>query len=208
MDSTLIDKLNLIADGLAENGFAIIDDFLSPQEVQSILQQDEFKNGLLQFKKAGIGKFQDKQINEAIRGDYIQWVDRASPQPSIQVYLTKLNELISFVNQNLFLSLKDYEVHMTIYPPGSYYKRHLDQFKKDDHRRLSVICYLNENWKEEEGGQLRIYLPEKHIDVLPVAGRLVCFRSDQLEHEVLPATRPRLSLTGWILDQHAELRHL
>lgn len=208
MNTTLIDKLNLIADGLAENGFAIIDDFLSQQEVQSILQLDEFKNGLLQFKKAGIGKLQDKQINEAIRGDYIQWVDRASAQPSMQAYLTKLNELISFVNQNLFLSLKDYEVHMTIYPPGSYYKRHLDQFKKDDHRRLSVICYLNENWKEEEGGQLRIFLPEKHIDVLPVAGRLVCFRSDQLEHEVLPATRPRLSLTGWILDQHAELRHL
>lgn len=208
MNSTLIVKLNLVADGLAENGFAIIDDFLSPQEVQSVLQLDEFKNGLLQFKKAGIGKLQDKQINEAIRGDYIQWVDRATAKPSIEAYLTKLNELISFVNQNLFLSLKDYEVHMTIYPPGSYYKRHLDQFKKDDHRRLSVICYLNENWKEEEGGQLRIFLPEKHIDVLPVAGRLVCFRSDQLEHEVLPATRPRLSLTGWILDQHAELRHL
>ena len=208
MNSTLIDKLNLVADGLAENGFAIIDDFLSPQEVQSILQLDEFKNGLLQFKKAGIGKSQDKQINEAIRGDYIQWVDRTSAPPSIQAYLAKLNELISFVNQNLFLSLKDYEVHLTIYPPGSYYKRHLDQFKKDDHRKLSVICYLNENWKEDEGGQLRIYLPEKNIDVIPVAGRLVCFRSDQLEHEVLAATRPRLSLTGWILDQHAELRHL
>jgi SM-20-related protein len=208
MNSTLIDKLNLVADGLADNGFAIIDDFLSPQEVQSILQLDEFKNGLLQFKKAGIGKSQDKQINEAIRGDYIQWLDRTAAQPSIQAYLAKLNELISFVNQNLFLSLKDYEVHMTIYPPGSYYKRHLDQFKKDDHRKLSVICYLNENWKEDEGGQLRIYLPDKYIDVLPVAGRLVCFRSDQLEHEVLAATRPRLSLTGWILDQHAELRHL
>jgi SM-20-related protein len=208
MNSTLIDKLNLVADGLAENGYAIIDDFLSSQEVQSILQLDEFKNGLSQFKKAGIGKSQDKQINEAIRGDYIQWVDRTSAQPSIQAYLAKLNALISFVNQALFLSLKDYEVHMTIYPPGSYYKRHLDQFKKDDHRKLSVICYLNENWKEEEGGQLRIYLPEKTMDVLPIAGRLVCFRSDQLEHEVLAATRPRLSLTGWILDQHVELRNL
>lgn len=208
MNSALIDKLNLIADGLVDRGFAIVDDFLSPLEVKSILEQHEFKNGLLQFKRAGIGKLQDKQINEAIRGDYIQWVDRATAQPSLQVYLTKLHELISFVNQNLFLSLKDYEVHMTIYPTGSYYKRHLDQFKKDDHRKLSVICYLNENWKEEEGGQLRIYFPEKHIDVLPAAGRLVCFRSDQLEHEVLAATRPRLSLTGWILDQHAELRHL
>lgn len=208
MNSALIDKLNLVADGLADNGFAIIDDFLSPAEVASILELDEFKNGLLQFKKAGIGKSQDKQINEAIRGDYIQWVDRTSAPLPIQTYLTKLNELIAFVNQNLFLSLKDYEVHMTMYPAGSYYKRHLDQFKKDDHRKLSVICYLNENWTEDVGGQLRIYLPESFVDVLPLAGRLVCFRSDQLEHEVLPATRPRLSLTGWILDQHAELRYL
>jgi len=208
MNSELIDKLNLVADGLAENGFAIIDNFLSPGEVQSILELDDFKNGMLQFKKAGIGKFHDKQINEAIRGDYIQWIDRTTAAPPIQTYLSKLNELISFVNQNLFLSLKDYEVHLTMYPPGSYYKRHLDQFKKDDHRRLSVICYLNEDWKEEEGGHLRIYQSEKVTDVIPAAGRLVCFRSDQLEHEVLPATRPRLSITGWILDQHAELRHL
>jgi len=208
MNSELIDKLNLVADGLAENGYAIIDNFLLPVEVRSILELEDFKNGILQFKKAGIGKLQDKQINEAIRGDYIQWIDRSTATPPIQTYLSRLNELISFVNQNLFLSLKDYEVHLTIYPPGSYYKRHLDQFKKDDHRRLSVICYLNEDWKEEEGGQLRIYQSEKFIDVLPAAGRLVCFRSDQLEHEVLPATRPRLSITGWILDQHAELSHL
>ncbi len=208
MNSSLIDKLTLLADGLAQDGFAIINDFLTVAEVQSILGQDDFKNGMLQFKKAGVGKSQEKQINEAIRGDYIQWIDKTTAQPPIQTYLSKLSELISFVNQNLFLSLKDYEVHMTIYPAGSYYKRHLDQFKKDDHRKLSVICYLNENWKEEEGGQLRIYQQEKHFDILPLAGRLVCFRSDQLEHEVLPATRARLSLTGWILDQHTDLRHL
>ncbi len=208
MNEALIGKLNLVADGLADNGYAVIDNFLSPHEVKSILELDEFQNGMLQFRKAGIGKSLDKQINEAIRGDYIQWIDRASASPAVQCYLTKLHEMISFVNQNLFLSLKDYEVHMTIYPPGSYYKRHLDQFKKDDHRKLSVIVYLNESWTEAEGGQLRIYLPDKYIDVLPIAGRLVCFRSDQLEHEVLPASRPRLSITGWILDQHAELRHI
>jgi SM-20-related protein len=208
MGDAFIDKLNLVADGLAENGFAIIDNFLSPTEVKAILQLDEFKNSMLKFKKAGIGKLQDKQINEAIRGDYIQWVDKPTAAPELNAYLIKLHELIAFVNQQLFLSLKDFEVHMTMYPPGSYYKRHLDQFKKDDHRKLSVICYLNENWQAQEGGQLKIYLPDKHIDVLPMAGRLVCFRSDQLEHEVLPASRPRLSLTGWILDQLAELRHL
>ncbi len=208
MDVTFSDKLIQVADGIAETGYAVIDDFLSPEQVNSILQLDEFKTGLLQFKKAGIGQKQEKQINEAIRGDYIEWIDRTTAPQPLQAYLTKLKELISFVNQTLFLSLKDYEVHMTIYPAGAYYKKHLDQFKKDDHRKLSVICYLNKNWKEEEGGQLRIYRQKESLDVLPVAGRLVCFRSDLLEHEVLPSTRNRLSLTGWMLDQYSELRHL
>jgi SM-20-related protein len=106
------------------------------------------------------------------------------------------------------LSLKDVEVHMTVYPAGSFYKRHLDQFKQDDHRKLSVICYLNNDWKEEHGGQLRMYLNDRSIDVLPTAGRLVIFRSDQIEHEVLPATRPRLSITGWVLDQLVDLKNL
>ncbi len=208
MDVSFSDKLNQVADGIAETGYAIIDDFLSAAEVDSILQLDEFQTGLLQFKKAGIGRNLERQINEGIRGDYIEWIDRTTAPQPLQTYLSKLNELISFVNQTLFLSLKDCEVHMTIYPAGTYYKKHLDQFKKDDHRKLSVICYLNKDWSEEEGGQLRIYLEEGTREVLPVAGRLVCFRSDLLEHEVLPSMRNRLSLTGWILDQYLDLRHL
>lgn len=196
-------QLDTIADGLAENGYAVVDHFLSEDEVRRILQLDDFKNALLHFKKAGIGKSTDKQINESIRGDYIQWIDKETAPPEIKVYLQRLSELIAFVNQALFLSLKDAEVHMTVYPEGTYYKRHLDQFRKDDHRKLSVICYLNEGWQESHGGQLRMYLPEGEKDVLPVAGRLVCFRSDQIEHEVIAGTRERMSLTGWILDRIA-----
>jgi len=197
---------NGIADGLAEEGYAVVDQFLSQQEVDAILDLDTFKNGLAQFKKAGIGKNQQLQINESIRGDYIHWLDKNTAPPSVKVYLDRLNDLTLFLNQSLYLSLKDYEVHMTIYPSGSFYKRHLDQFKKDDHRKLSIICYLNYDWKEEHGGQLRIYLPDGSKDFLPIAGRLVCFRSDQLEHEVLLANRERLSLTGWMLDQHTDIR--
>jgi SM-20-related protein len=208
MNFSFEEKLNQISDGLADKGYAIIDHFLSKEEVSSILELDDLRNCLLRFKKAGIGQHQDKQINETIRGDYINWIDRNNCSPSILVYLKRLDKLITHVRETLYLSLKDYEVHLTIYPIGSYYKRHLDQFKKDDHRRLSVICYLNENWKQEEGGQLRIFLDDSYMDVLPEAGRLVCFRSDLLEHEVLQATRERLSITGWILDQYAELKHL
>jgi SM-20-related protein len=193
--------LNKLADGLADQGYAEVDNFLSQQEVQAILATDDFKNGLLQFKKAGIGKSQEKQINESIRGDYIQWIDGGTTQKAVELYLNRLRQLMEFVNRTLYLSLKDLEVHRTIYPIGSFYKRHLDQFKKDDRRKLSVICYLNTDWKESEGGQLRIYLPNGSTDIFPLAGRLVCFRSDLLEHEVLPATRERLSLTGWLLDR-------
>ncbi len=201
VNNELTSQLNKLADQIAENSFAVIDDFLSNEEIDRILALQGFKNGLLQFKKAGIGKNQDKQINEAIRGDYIQWIDPNNAEPPLLTYLGKLEQMIAFVNQSLFLSLKDCEVHQTIYPIGSFYKRHLDQFKKDDHRKLSVICYLNKDWKEADGGQLRMFIGHESKDVLPVAGRLVCFRSDLLEHEVLPATRERLSLTGWLIDK-------
>ena len=200
---TQINLLNHLADQIAEDGYTVVDNFLLPVEIESILALQGFKNGLLQFKKAGIGKNQDKQINEAIRGDYIQWIDPTNAEPPLLTYLDKLRQVIAFVNLSLFLSIKDCEVHQTIYPIGSFYKRHLDQFKKDDHRKLSVICYLNKDWKEADGGQLRMFIGNESKDILPVAGRFVCFRSDLLEHEVLPATRERLSLTGWLVDKIA-----
>ena len=46
---------------------------------------------------------------------------------------------------------------------------------------------------------MRLYLADgRELDVLPEAGTLVVFLSADLPHEVLPATRERLSLTGWL----------
>lgn len=204
----MVSVFNSIADALAEHGLAVADQFLSQSEVSSILDTTAFRQDVEKLKKAGIGKQQQHQINESIRGDYIQWLDKSTAEPPLNVYLNRIDALRRHLNETLFLSLKDFEIHITLYPVGTFYKRHLDQFKKDDHRKLSVICYLNDDWKDSHGGQLRVYLPDGPRDILPLAGRLVCFRSDQLEHEVLPATRERRSLTGWILDQHADLRHL
>jgi SM-20-related protein len=204
----MITLFDSIADNLAEHGYAIANQFLSQKEIAELNALPAFQGADENFKKAGIGKNADLQINEAIRGDYIQWIDKKSAPAPVATYLDRMDALIQFLNQSLFLSLKDFEVHMTVYPIGSYYKRHLDQFKKDDHRKLSVLCYLNEHWSEEHGGQLRMFLPDTNLDILPTAGKLVCFRSDKIEHEVLPATRERRSLTGWILDQYVDLRHL
>lgn len=198
MNNTTFDS---IADGLAEKGYAVVDGFLTPSEVSDILTHETFRQGTTTLKRAGIGKSQSLQINESIRGDYIQWMDKKTAPTPAKVYLDRLDALIAFLNPALYLSLKDVEVHFTIYPVGSFYKRHLDRFKTDDHRILSVICYLNEQWTDADGGQLRMHLPDSTEDFLPLGGRLICFRSDRIEHEVLPARRERLSLTGWMLDR-------
>jgi SM-20-related protein len=151
-------KFEKISDDLANEGFAVVDNFLSDKETELLVQLDEFQNGLLHMRKAGVGQQSDFRINESIRGDYIRWIDKSAAVPPLKVYIDRITDMMRFINRSLFLSLKDIELHMTVYPAGAYYKRHLDQFKPGDHRKLSVICYLNKDWTDDLGGQLRMYL--------------------------------------------------
>lgn len=196
---------NQLADDLSDKGYGIIDSFLSDAEVRAVLEVLDGYREEGAFKRAGIGQAEQHQVNTGQRGDLIRWIEPDKAKDPTQVYLSRMRELMQFINRTCFLSLKDFEFHYTVYPVGTFYKRHLDQFKLDDHRKLSVICYLNFDWKPEDGGQLRMYKPEgtseEAIDVWPLAGRMVCFRSDLLEHEVLPTGRERKSLTGWMRDQ-------
>lgn len=193
---------NQLADDLSEKGFGIIDSFLSYDEVKNILSViDDLRKGGT-FKNAGIGRGDQFQVNNFQRGDLIRWIEPENEADPTKVYLDRIHDLMSFINRTCYLGLRDFEFHYTVYPVGAFYKRHLDQFKKDDHRKLSVICYLNFDWKEADGGALRLYTDEnsleKTVEVTPVAGRMVCFRSDLLEHEVMPTLRERKSLTGWL----------
>jgi SM-20-related protein len=195
-----------IADGLAKNGLSVSDNFLSLDDINNLLDLDEFKYRLLHFKKAGIGSSGNLQIKESVRGDFISWINPATTNGSLLIYIEKVRLLMRYLNQSLFLSLKEVELHLTAYPVGSFYKRHIDQFKQEDHRKVSIILYLNHHWKVEQGGQLRVYLENQTMDILPEAGKLVCMRSDIIEHEVLPTARERLSITGWMLDTLIETK--
>jgi len=94
-----------------------------------------------------------------------------------------------------------FEAHLAIYPPGTYYHRHIDQFIGIGTRRVTCTLYLNEDWQAADGGQLRIYTdpddPQYGEDILPLGGTLVTFLSARFLHEVLPARRSRMSITGW-----------
>lgn len=146
---------------------------------------------------ASVGRGVGQVIDEGIRGDHIQWLNPGESAIT-DSYLALLDELRESLNRELFLGLEDYECHFALYPPGSFYRRHLDRFRDDDRRTVTTVFYLNEDWLPEHGGALRIELTDgREHDVLPEAGTLVVFMSGDLPHEVLPASRERLSLTGW-----------
>lgn len=177
--------------------WAVYPNFL-PIDVIDALAQDvrmRWKAGGLH--SAGVGRGTGNQIREDVRGDKIDWLDESDASPAQASYWRAMTALRLALNEELYLGLVGLQAHYAVFPQGSFYKRHLDRFNSSSDRVLSCCLYLNADWDEAWGGELRMYAEEGVIDVSPHAGTLAIFRSDTVEHEVLPATHERLSLTGW-----------
>jgi len=187
-----------IVSALAEPGWCVVPDFLNAAETAALRSECLDANANSAFHRAGVGRG-PSEVRSEIRGDHVLWIDEAHADPVLQNVLAKLETLRLAVNQALFLGLFDVELHFAIYPPGAGYRRHLDRFRDDDRRTLTVILYLNENWTAADGGLLRFWPDERTaaLEIEPAGGTLVTFLSDRFWHEVLPAQRQRLSLTGW-----------
>ena len=194
----------VIIDDLATQGWSLLPGF-ADQTLTAELAQEcraRVKNGAL--SPARVGRGAGQEIREAIRGDQIEWLEPGQSAPT-DAYLQLIDGLRLALNQQLFLGLDSYESHFAFYPAGAFYKKHLDRFRDDDRRTVSVVLYLNEQWQDDFGGELRLHLPDGETrDVRPDAGSLVVFMSADMPHEVLPATRERLSLAGWFRRRGAD----
>ncbi|MGH8348779.1 MAG: 2OG-Fe(II) oxygenase [Pseudomonas sp.] len=186
-----------IVDDLAEHGWSQQNIFL-PQDLTRALAAECRKRAAEgELAPAAVGRGPSSEIREGIRGDHIQWIDPGQAEVC-DSYLGLMDSLREAINRGLFLGLEDFESHFALYPPGAFYLKHVDRFRDDDRRMVSAVVYLNDGWLPEHGGQLRMYLDNDRVyDVEPVGGCLVVFLSGEVPHEVLPATRDRLSLTGW-----------
>ena len=145
---------------------------------------------------AGIGNGAVK--DQKIRSDKIYWMDRAHDNIYEQEFLHLAEDLIDHLNRTCYTGINDYEFHYAVYEEGSSYRRHRDQFKNNSHRKYSLISYLNDNWMEEDGGQLLVYRDEGLQTILPRSQTAVFFKSDEMEHEVRKASRQRMSISGWL----------
>lgn len=187
-----------IVAALAGPGWCVAPNYLSAPETEALRHECLNAHASNAFHQAGVGSGK-AEIRAEIRGDQVLWIDESSAGPALKAALAKLETLRQSVNQHLFLGLFDAELHFAVYPPGAGYRRHLDQFQTDDRRTLTVIVYLNENWMPTDGGLLRFWPDENApaLEIEPTGGTLVTFLSDRFWHEVSPAHRQRLSLTGW-----------
>lgn len=148
------------------------------------------------LEPAGIGRAASHALRPQLRGDRTLWLDDPRCGTAASAYLHALDALRLGLNRRLFLGLRELEAHYACYPPGTGYARHRDRFRDSDLRVMSLVSYLNTDWDEADGGALRLHAEGGGVDVMPEGGSSVCFLSE-LEHEVLPAARERLSIAAW-----------
>jgi SM-20-related protein len=184
---------SLLMDSLVEKDWFYQQNVLSPSAVT--LLRNECDNRVLRKASIGINKI----TNSEIRSDSISWLGENETHPEVKSYQTMLDEIRINLNQELYLGLKEHEVHFAKYEKGSFYKKHKDNFKSSNKRVVTFITYLNNNWVESDGGQLRLYEDNKFTDITPIGGSIICFISEKVEHEVLMSNNDRYSLTGWFL---------
>lgn len=191
------EHLESIAAGLRAEGLAICPGLLGAELIDALAQDCESLARTGKLQPARIGRGQSARLDATTRNDLTHWIEAHPGFPVRARLLEALDGLRLQLNRVLLLGLRDVEAHYALYPTGAFYARHCDRFRDDDQRVLSFTCYLNADWRSEQGGALRLWLPQGPRDVWPERGVCSLFLSDEIEHEVLPATRPRYSIAGW-----------
>lgn len=194
------DSFDELINGYINEKVGICPNFLSQSLTEQLRKRLELLHMQDELAPAGIGRGISKVYDMQIRSDKIYWIDKTSADPFELEFVNIVEEFIAYLNRTCYTGINDYELHYALYEPGSFYKRHLDQFKNNPGRKFTFITYLNEGWQEEHSGHLAVYPDgnDNALLILPTGGKCAFFKSDELEHDVRPATRPRMSIAGWL----------
>lgn len=189
---------NTLINSFIDNKVGIADNFLS-ESLSSHLKENLIAlYAGKQLLSAGTGNDAQVVHNKLVRSDIIYWLDRKHNDPHENDFFNLMDTFVSHLNDTCYTGITGYEFHYTLYEKGSFYKKHLDQFRNNDSRQYSMIIYLNANWQESDGGELCVHHAESLQNISPQNGKGVFFKSSELEHEVLVTHVPRMSITGWL----------
>jgi len=194
----LEETFDILIDSFIADRVGIATDFLDPSLATHLIANLTAlyaQNGL---RHAGTGNEAVVSHDKAVRSDKIYWLDRDHNDPHENDFFDLMDRFVAHMNRSCYTGITGYEFHYALYEKGSFYKKHLDQFRNNSSRKYSVILYLNEDWKAADGGELCIHHPNHLQNIAPQNGKIVFFQSSEMEHEVLPAHKARMSITGWL----------
>lgn len=194
--TTRPDEFSSAASALAADGWCVLSHLLDTAQTQALADECAAMHdaSLLLPARTGAGR-----TASSLRGDSTHWFASGAMSVAQQTFSDRLDALRIALNRELMLGLVDCESHYAVYRPGAGYARHLDCLRGNDARVVSAVFYLNHAWRDTDGGALRLYLADgSPRDIYPHAGSLLLFLSAQFEHEVLTATRDRMSIASWM----------
>lgn len=193
------EKFEELIEGFITNSVGISDAFISAPLATALRQNLLQLNEDNLMVSAGIGNALLKDKTQKARTDKTCWLDEKTTNEAEMEFFDIIAQFSSYLNQTCYTGINACEFHYALYEQGAAYSRHRDQFKTNDSRKFSMISYLNEDWQEADGGQLLIHHnAESTQHIMPSNCKTVFFKSDETEHEVAMAMRPRMSLTGWL----------
>jgi SM-20-related protein len=198
-------SIDNILNDIQTQGFSLQENLFSEEVINELRSeiQNAYHNNSVEYslQHAGIGK--NANLQKTIRGDKIHWLTKEKLNQPQKILWDFLETIKTQFNQKLFLGIKDFETHVTVYPENTFYKMHIDQFKNTNGekiRKISFVIYLNQDWKEADGGELRLFdSDQKEIikTIAPENNSAIFFLSDEFPHEVLETKKERISITGW-----------
>lgn len=189
--------LSAAIEALAAPGYARLPAALPAPAWQALRAEAEALQAARQFAPARIGRAATAQRETTVRGDELCWL---TPElPAGGRYLAWMEALRLQLNRELFLGLAEFEAQYAHYPVGAFYRTHVDRHRDSNARVISAVLYLNPDWPAAAGGEFVMYDEDGHecFRQRPEGGTLLLFRSEEMPHEVRPATRERWSIAGW-----------
>lgn len=201
---------------LRDKKYVVIPNFLPPTLEDDLRTDVANLRRASKFNVAKIGQDSTNALNTQIRvaetcfigpGRYPD-VPAAARKELCATLDQARQDIATFFAQPLDQQLT--ELLYAYYPQGGFYRRHRDAIPGSASvlREFSLLLYLNKDWTDQDGGQLRMHfdgggdeLPEgmepNFMDVTPDGGTLVLFESDAIPHEVIDTQKERIAVIGW-----------
>ena len=163
-------------------------------EIQAIDAEDD-------LTPAGIGRENAFQLDRSIRRSRISWLDGSTPAQA--GFLQWAEQLREAVNRVLMIGLFEFEACYAVYRSGGFYDRHLDSFEGARNRVVSLVVYLNEDWRPEDGGALIVWPEgagpedEPAARLMPERAGVVLMLSETVPHAVEMTHASRFAIAAW-----------